>query len=75
MQLKKDGKYRYSITVDSDILTIVSGQFQLIKQKNQNLNAERFGKGKGCMINDINKTFINIKRQVTSSLLFFHALT
>ena len=33
MQLKKDGKYRYSITVDSDILTIVSGQFQLIKQK------------------------------------------
>lgn len=75
MQLKKDGKYRYSITVDSDILTIVPGQFQLIKQKNHNLNAERFGKGKGCMINDINETFINIKSQVTSSLLFFHALT
>ena len=40
-------------TADSDILTIVLGQFELITQKHHNLNVERFGKGKDYIVYDI----------------------
>ena len=63
-------------TVESDILTIVLGQFELIIQKHDNLSVYvGFGKCKDYIVYDIMETFINIGTQVVTSLPFFHAPT
>ena len=60
----------------ADILTIITGQFELITQKYDNLIVGiRFGKGKDYIVYDFHETFINIGTQVDTSLPFFHALT
>ena len=60
-------------TVDSNILTIVLGQFELIAQKYDNLIG--FGKGKDYIVYDINETFINIVTKLATSFPSFHVLT
>ena len=63
-------------TVDSDIFTIVLGQFELITQNHYNLSVYvGFGKCKDYIVYDINETFVNIGTQIATSLPFFHALT
>ena len=63
-------------TVDSNILTIVWWQFELITQKHDNLSVYvGFGKSKDYIVYDINETFINIGTQIAASLPSFRSLT
>ena len=62
-------------TVDSDILRIVLGQFELTRQKHNNLSVcVGLGKGQDYIVYDMNETFINIGTLVSTSSPFFHVL-
>ena len=64
-------------TLDSNIITIVLGQFELISQKWNDLNITwiRFGKGKYDIVYGIDKTFTNLGPQIITLLPLLDSLT